>query len=589
MQKKSKILFAMLCCVIFRVNAQVSEQVFRALDVEKKAQELLGDSAAFPILLAVANHNPMTNIFSLSPKAQAQVQYYRSVHRKVRESKTRLDHAINNGAKVFTTAQLDSLLTALHLYENAMAGGKLQQLPQLANTVHQKSLILEQEIEKERKEPVDALIAKKDGTVDKRKGFLGQWKTAFLGDYLVAYDGVRTYKQSTALISFTDGVDVFVDTSTTVIIRESHRDRLYQSMKKDIALVNGSVLARMEEKAKEKNDLYLQTNDAESSVKSGLFWANVENKNKSSLSNYDGTIAVTAQNQQVQLGRNEGTIVLKGKPPMVPIPLLPAPQLPWRKPDSVLYQSALEISWNAVREASRYEVEISAARTFDQNFQRFVSTAPRAHLKNIPQGVSYLRIVAFDKNGLRGLESQTYTLVRVLDTQPPAINFEQWDSDTIYTAQNTLTLHGITESNSRVWINSAELQVDEQGEFASPVNVQKPETRLRVTAIDASGNEATRLLRIIPMDSSKAFQLQWSCKMIGSTLLTIGKTVEVHGNAYPNVRVYVLYGSQTDVVTTDYRGAWEHAFTPIIGDTVTIKFESIKDRMNFGSHSWEVK
>ncbi len=77
--------------------------------------------------------------------------------------------------------------------------------------------------------------------------------------------------------------------------------------------------------------------------------------------------------------------------------------------------------------------------------------------------------------------------------------------------------------------------------------------------------------------------------MIGSTLLTNGKTVEVHGNAYPNVRVYVLYGSQTDVVTTDYRGAWEHAFTPIIGDTVTIKFESIKDRMNFGSHSWEVK
>jgi len=589
MRKMSKILFAMLCCVALRVNAQVSEQVFRALDVEKKAQELLGDSAAFPILLAVANHNPMTNTFSLSPKAQEQVQYYRSVHLKVRESKTRLDHAVKNGAKVFAPAQLDSLLTALHLYEDAMVEGKLQRLPQLANTLHQKTLSLEQEIEKERKEPVDALIAKKDGTVDKRKGFLGQWQTAFLGDYLVAYDGVRTYKQSTALISFTDGVDVFVDTSTTVIIRESHRDRLYQSMKKDIALVNGSVLARMEEKAKEKNDLHLQTNDAESSVKSGLFWANVENKNKSRLSNYDGTIAVTAQNQQVQLGRNEGTIVLQGKPPMIPIPLLPAPQLPWRKPDSVLYQSTLEISWNAIREAARYEVEISVARTFDQNLQRFVSTVPRAHLKNIPQGVSYLRIVAFDKNGLRGLESQTYTLVHVLDTQPPAINFEHWDSDTIYTAQNALTLHGITESNNRVWINSVELQVDEQGKFAYPVNVQKPETRLRIMATDASGNEATRLLRIVPMDSSKAFQLQWSCKMNGSTLLTGGKTIEVHGSAYPNVRVYVIYGSQTDVVMTDYRGAWEHAFTPIIGDTVTIKFESIKDRMNFGSHSWEVK
>jgi len=35
----SKILFAMLCCVALRVNAQVSEQVFRALDVEKKAQK----------------------------------------------------------------------------------------------------------------------------------------------------------------------------------------------------------------------------------------------------------------------------------------------------------------------------------------------------------------------------------------------------------------------------------------------------------------------------------------------------------------------------------------------------------------------
>jgi len=37
---------------------------------------------------------------------------------------------------------------------------------------------------------------------------------------------------------------------------------------------------------------------------------------------------------------------------------------------------------------------------------------------------------------------------------------------------------------------------------------------------------------------------------------------------------------------SDFTG---HSFILIFGDTVTIKFESIKDRMNFGSHSWEVK
>ena len=163
--------------------------------------------------------------------------------------------------------------------------------------------------------------------MDKRKGLLGSWQSAFINDLFASYDGVRTGEASLAQLFFTDGVDVTVDPSTTVVIRESHMDKLDQTVKRDIALINGSMLTKFSAKAKETNKFEFHAGTSESMVKSGKFWASTVQDKKTKLSNYDGTIDLTASKVKISLQQNQGTVVEKGKAPLPPINLLAAPQL----------------------------------------------------------------------------------------------------------------------------------------------------------------------------------------------------------------------------------------------------------------------
>ena len=199
-----------------------------------------------------------------------------------------------------------------------------------------------------------------------------------------------TGEASLAQLFFIDGVDVTVDPNTTVVIRESHMDKLDQTVKRDLALMNGSILTKLSAKAKETNKFEFHAGTSESMVKSGKFWASTIQDKKAKLSNYDGTIDLTASKVKITLQQNQGTVVEKGKAPLPPINLLAAPQLHWEQVDTVIYNGKITLQWTKISNAVSYLVELCPSKNFDHDITWISVKTSLYQLTGIPVASVYV-------------------------------------------------------------------------------------------------------------------------------------------------------------------------------------------------------
>ena len=571
------------------VFAQRNVLRFDASALYATAAKVAGDSACWPVVVELSERDAATNGFILQPQAQLQLKEFSTLHKKVKTARLNLNEDIKSGAKVFATEELDTASTLSKLYTAQMAGGNFEQL----RATGQKFVTCVNELEKliiaRRTEEIDAKLAQKTGMVDKRKGLLGSWKDAYIGDLFAAYDGIRTGQASLAQLFFTDGVDVTVDANTTVVIRESHMDRLDQTVKRDLALVNGSLFAKLSAKAKETNRFAFRAGTSESQVKSGKFWANASQDKKAKVSNYDGTIDLTASNVQVTLQQNQGTVVEKGKPPLPPVNLLAAPQLAWSRLDTVIYSDKLLLDWNEIANALTYQVEVCPSKNFDHDIKRISANNPSVQLTGIPLATMYVRIEGIDKYGLRGIDSPVYRIIRLKDTQPPPIQIIGWDIDRKYTANDAMTIKGKTKSEATLTVNGKDQEVQNDGSFSFRVAIAKPETQVKIVATDQSGNMGTRILSIIPMEEEKLYRIQWDGRADETNIFPRGETIEAHGNAYPGVKITAFCGDQNRIVQTNSQGDWAISIKASKGSTLKLVFESIDDKKTIGTKSWMVQ
>ncbi|HUI28693.1 MAG TPA: FecR domain-containing protein [Candidatus Acidoferrales bacterium] len=584
-------LCVLLAMLIFlpSLQAQKKSIEFRASELSGTAFAFAGDSTAWPIIVSLAIRNVASNSFTLSVAAQKQLKGFAIEHNRVLQAREQMSLLIENGARVFASDQLDSVMSFFSMYEHAIREGSVEEAHRHAAQIMAGMEQMQKLTDENRDEAVDARLAQKTGTVDKRRGYLGAWQTAFLGDLFVAYDGVKTGEKSIALLSFVDGVDVSVDPNTTVIIRASKRDRLSQKVKRNMALVNGSLLTMFSEKAKETNDFSFEAGTSESVVKSAKFWASAKGDLSAKISNYEGTIDLSASNVRVTLQSNEGTIIKKGQPPLRPITLLPPPHLNWRLNDSIIYVDHLILKWEEVAGAAQYEVEASPGKNFDQETKRFATASTDFELLGIPLASTYVRLHCIDRYGLRGIDSPVYTIIRTENTPRPPILIDGWNTDLRYTVLEEVTIHGRTRTDVALAINGRAVELDSSGAFSYIARLHKPETVLDIVAQDNSGNVSRRELSIIPMDSSKVFQVDWNCPIIGGELSATGPTIEARGTAYPRVRVVAEVGDQKVTALTSPRGIWAMSLKPERSKLLRLTFESIDDACPIGSKTWKVR
>jgi FecR protein len=571
------------------VFAQKADMRFSAASLYTTAVKLTGDSTCWPIIVSLSERDTATNGFILNNHAQTQIKEFAAVHKSVKQARLNLSQYIKSGAKVFASEELDSATVLIKNYDGKILNGNISGAQQLGQNITEIVRVIGKLITERRTEAIDAKLAQKTGIVDKRKGLLGIWQSAFINDLFASYDGVRTGEASLAQLFFTDGVDVTVDPNSTVVIRESHMDRLDQSVKRDLALMNGSILAKLSAKAKETNKFAFRAGTSESMVKSGKFWASTIQDKKTKLSNYDGSIDLTASKVKIVLQQNQGTVVEKGKAPLPPINLLGGPQLSWGRLDTVIYNDKMTLQWKSISKAVTYQVELCPSRNFDHDMNRISVKAPVYQLTGIPLASLYVRIIAVDSYGLRGVDSPIYHLIRVKDTQPPPIQIDGWEMDRKYTANDRITINGRTKADAVLIAGGEKQTVQSNGSFSFQVAVARPETQVKIVVTDQSGNSSTRTLSIIPMDTEKLFTIHWNGRTTETTLYTQGEFIEAHGNAYPGVRISAILGEQQVSVHSNSQGDWAISLKATKGETLRITFDSITDGKTIGTKTWKVE
>ena len=589
MQKYLAAILLLSIVVVSFGTAQQRELRIPAGSLYATTAQITGDSLCWPLLVALAQRDAETNSFKLDGRAQIQINEFAQLHKKVKRARLDLSKHIKSGAKVFATEELDSAMVYTKLYDAEITKGNLSDIRLIGENLLNIISTIEKLITTRRTEMIDAKLAQKTNIVDKRKGLLGSWQSAYVGDLFAAYDGVRTGEASLAQLFFTDGVDVTIDPNTTVVIRESYKDRLDQTVKRDLALVNGSILTKLSAKAKEINKFAFRAGTSESMIKSGKFWASTVLDKKAKLSNYDGTIDLRASNVKITLEQNQGTIVEKGKPPLPPINLLTAPQLVWERLDSVIYSDRFLLQWNSVKKAESYRVEVCPSINFDHDIKRISARSPSLELTGIPIASMYIRIQAIDMHGLRGMDSPVYRLIRVKDTQPPPIQIQGWDIDRKYTSREELTIQGKTKAEALMTVDGKTHPVNTDGSFLLRVPVNKPETQVKIIVTDQSGNQSTRTLSIIPMDIEKLFRIQWNEQIDERSIYTKGETIEAHGNAYPGVKITATLADQRVSVQTNSQGDWAISLKALKGGSLQLTFESLEDGKTIVTRTWKVE
>lgn len=571
------------------LTAAQAQTTFPAGDLNARSHSLTGDAAAWPVLLSVATRDEAANTFSLSVDAMAQVKKFAVLHGKVRDGRTFFAKLLKAGARVFATDELQRATELNTEYDTRLREGNIAELTRIGGLYLQSLELIRKEIEQKRNEDIDALIAERNGDVTKRKGFLGDWKAAQKGDMLAQADGLRTGDASFAQLAFTDGVEVMVDPNSTVVVRESKMDKLDQTVRRDIALVKGSLLTKLTESAKERNNFTFQAGTAESQVRSGKFWASAVEERRVKLSNYDGTMEVSANKGKVQLKMNEGTIVEKGKDPLPPMPLLPAPQLVWNGIDSVIYADNFLLRWSGIPGASGYKVELCRSKEFNTNVKAFPVAQTSFTLENIELGLLHVRLTAVDKYGLRGLESPIYKLLRAEDKLPPAIYVDGWETDRRYTASPRLTVTGTTEADASFTVNGKASELDKNGVFSFTVAMDQGERQMTLRSTDRSGNSRQRLLSVVPIEVSKVTKVDWNCPSDGTTLIPNAAEISARGTAYPSMRVTVRHAGQESSVFTDAQGTWAISIRPSKGSQLTLVFESISDNIVVATSTYRIE
>jgi len=577
-----RVLIFICICLHSNAFAQQRERgyVFNAGELMQVSQRLAGDSAAWQIVVASAERRTSTNEFVLSTTAQKILRTFSTLRAKVNRERATLSRLVKRGAPILAEQEFLKTSSALQAHDQAVAKGDIAKAMQEGESFLLLLPTLSKAVEARRTEAVEAKLRTKTGDVDKRKGLLGAWQQAEIGDLFAESDGIRTGTNSTAALAFIDGSQIVINPNTTAVVRTSRIDKLERTAQANIALIKGSLLSQLSKQAQESGAFKLSAGKAEAIIRSGKFWASVNEASATRIANYEGTMEVKAGKMAVTLKKNQGTVVLKGKEPTPPVELLPAPRLQWNALDTVIFRNELLLQWNPVANTTKYQIEVSSERNFSQNVQTYSTSATSFLLKNLPNETRFVRLQAFDKLGLRGADSPTYRILRSPDSEPPFIFVQEFpvqkgDTLTRYITLLQLDIQGETEPNATLLKDGTPIEVAPNGTFQFSVSLENlSEKLILLSAFDAAKNRRNLVLRLVSIRQERLVQMKWNCAVVGDTLISNGLPIQVYGTAYPNLLLSLTHGNRTYSVAADAKGNWAIALEPLANQTLTVSFES---------------
>ncbi len=142
----------------------------------------------------------------------------------------------------------------------------------------------------------------------------------------------------------------------------------------------------------------------------------VTKRQASLMSVFDGRAEMSAMGKAVDVPAGQGTVTEKGKAPETPRPLPPAPS--WTSPlrQTVPAPSGaidvLKLTWGAVPNAARYNVEVCRDMRFNECVlaREQPAAPPELELKGVKPGRLWVRVSTIDSAGLQSVPSETAAL-----------------------------------------------------------------------------------------------------------------------------------------------------------------------------------
>lgn len=545
---------------------------FPASDIADISTRYAGSPQNWPVVNSLADYNPQTNRFYLTADDIRILENFRTGFVQVSDARSLYTSLIDRGARVLAREELEQLESMFDRYRASVNAANIPESNQLASQIAAFSDAVDALVDERRLMAVEARLEERENIVQSRSGLLGRWADAQTGDLFRQDDGIRTGEESQARLEFVDGSDITLSAATTAVIRRSAVDRITNRAEVDIELSSGGVLTRLSAAARNQATYNLETPTSRSQINSSSFWAENRSAEVTTMSNYDGLVLVSAGNAEVQLSENEGTIVRRGQGPSAPVRLLPAPSTGWANPDTVIYVNRLDLQWAAIAGSQRYEVDLARRDTFLGNVRTFTSTQPRISLTDIPRGLNYIRIRAFDENNLRGVDSRPLQVLYVESTSPPPlIPDSAFRPDILYSFERTITISGTTEAGAVLRVNGEPVAVSREGRFSAELRIPGNELHVTISSTNAGGltREITRTLRYV--DVNQLYDLTWSAPVQNGVLRRMPRML-VRGQAYSFMNIEVQLNGQVLRQRAGNNGDWAIQFEPDEAEAITIRF-----------------
>jgi hypothetical protein len=254
------------------------------------------------------------------------------------------------------------------------------------------------------------------------------------------------------------------------------------------------------------------------------------------FSNYDGELEISTGEDNLVIGKNQGSVVERRQKKLKLRKLLPKTHLISPPASADVHDGRLVLEWGPVERAHSYWLEISNDKMFNRVvYSKKTLTSTRYVRENVPQEVYYWRVAAVDKHGLPGAKSEVRVVNVLKDIIPPFLLVIAPPKDAVV-RDSIITLVGEAELGATVLVEGDTLKLDAKGSFRGWIPLSLGPNALSIEARDKAGNMTRQELKITSLPDTElgVFNFDGSMNQVrpnhflvqGKGFILIGKTVK---------------------------------------------------------------
>ncbi|MFC3193327.1 hypothetical protein ACFODZ_03620 [Marinicella sediminis] len=352
-----------------------------------------------------------------------------------------------------------------------------------------------------------------------KKPVTSGWKITQPGDELVQQEGVRTYEQSTALLSFNDESTLKVLEFSQVFLK-NRSTTLRGTDSATIEVIKGDTELNWEPLAKQPTDITIMLGSTMSKPqlsqgKATELRTGLTADGDSVISVYQGQSAVESAGNQVQVEQGMGVAVKQGEVPPPPQRLLPAPVMNPDNAGSYTYTNPV-LSWEPVSGAHDYVIELCADAQCQVVIDETRQTENSWQDKQPRTAVDhYFRVAARSAEKLVGYRSEPQMLrfsTDQMDHSPPLVAIQLLghkiigDQQIIIGPQATWQIHVMDEQSG---ISTIEHRWNDQAWkpwSGEPVSMNDLNGTYWIRVSDQLNNEAIKSYHFVRLSESPDHQ-----------------------------------------------------------------------------------